>query len=354
LVEKGDGKLNHKIVVGLLITALCLTTFAAVKITPAHAPGNNIWRIPIDFPTLEIAIASGFVVNNDEIHILAGQFEVLSGPITIWQNGLWIIGSPPSLGPTPTINVNGFVITVLGSNVFIWGLNIIDPTGASPALINLAPPSANCLIMNNIITGAAPPNTGILVQGTNNVVTLNTISFCGWCIDVTAPSSGNIVKLNTINVPNNWGIQVSGGVTANNAIYWNNVWTLGPLFEFWDATPGSPPNWFDDTSAPGGPSFTKGNYWGTTVPPPLVPFPIPGPGGNGWFDFFPQPAPIAQIQGDVNVDGRVNIFDIVTVAVSFNEIWCQLGWDPLADPNGDGTIDIFDIVAVAVNFGATY
>jgi len=330
----------------LLITALCLTTFAAVKITPAHAPGNNIWRIPLDFPTLEIAIASGFVVNNDEIHILAGYFEVLSGPITIWQSGLWIIGSPPSLGPAPIINVNGFVITVTGSNVFVWGLNIVDPVGVSPALINLAPPAANCLIMNNIITGAAPPNTGILVQGTNNIVTLNTISTCGICIDVTALSTNNIVKLNTINFPNFIGIQISGGAGPNNAMYWNNIWASP---EFWDLTPGSPPNFFDDTFTPGGPGFSKGNFWAIGPPGP-----IPGPGGNGWFDFFSQLAPISQIQGDVNVDGRVNIFDIVTVAIKFNQIWCQLGWDPRADPNGDGIVDIFDIVQLAVNFGATY
>lgn len=133
--------MKRKTVVGLLVTALFLTTIATVfEIKPVHAPGGTVWVIPgVPFPTLQAAIASPLVLPNDEIHILAGHVEVLIGPITIWQNGLWIIGSPPLLGPMPMINVNGFVITIVGSNVFMWGLNIIDPTGFSPALINLAP-----------------------------------------------------------------------------------------------------------------------------------------------------------------------------------------------------------------------
>lgn len=96
----------------------------------------------------------------------------------------------------------------------------------------------------------------------------------------------------------------------------------------------------------------KGNYWGTTLPPPS--FPIPGPGGNGWWDFFVLPALIAQLKGDVDVNGVVNIFDIVMVAIHFGQVWCTRGWNPRADINGDGQINIFDIVAIAVNFGAHY
>jgi hypothetical protein len=361
LREKGGEKLKHKIVVGLLVTALFLTTLVTIfEIKPVHAPGGSVWIIPVHFPTLQAAIASPLVLPNDEIHILAGHVEMLTGPMTIWQSGLWIIGSPPLLGPMPQIDVAGFVITISGSDVFMWGLNIIDSTGMSPALINLAPPSANCLIMNNTITGMSPGNTGILIQGANNIVTLNTISTCGICINIANPGTNNIIKLNTINLPNYWGIMVGtmmGPPPAgpNNAMYWNNVWTLIPPQEFWDATPGSPPNWFDDTSAPGGPAFMKGNYWGTAPPPPPAPpFPIPGPGMNNWWDFFPQPAPIAQLNGDLDVNGVVNIFDIVLVAIHFGQVWCTRGWDPRADIYGDGQINIFDIVVIALNFGAHY
>ena len=199
--------------------------------------------------------------------------------------------------------------------------------------------------MNNIIQGNAPPNTGILVTGNNNVVTLNTISMCGICIDVQGPSSGNMIKLNTINFPN-IGIQVGFGAGPNNGIYWNNVWASP---EFWDIGPPGPPNFFDDTSLPGGPGFSKGNFWAIGPPGP-----IPGPGGNFWTDFFPQLVPVVQLKGDLNVDGLVDIIDIVIVAARFSSVWCQNGWDPRADVNGDGIVDIFDLVSLAANFGASY
>jgi hypothetical protein len=85
---------------------------------------------------------------------------------------------------------------------------------------------------------------------------------------------------------------------------------------------------------------------------PPTPAPIPGP--NGWLDWFPQPVPNAQLQGDVNVDGRVNILDIVQVAINYGRVWCTLGWDPRADLNGNGTVNIVDIVTIAINFNASY
>jgi hypothetical protein len=339
----------------ILVTILAAVFLASMlRIAPVNAPaGGSVLVVPsIPYPNLAAAVA--LALPNDEIHVAPGWIEILPpGGLTIWQNNLWIIGGPSGLGATPVIDLAGpFSITIAASGVFIWGLNIIDSSGTSSALINLAPPSASCLIMNNIITGLAPPNVGIVVQGTNNIVTLNTISTCGICILVTAPSTTNVVKLNTINLPNFIGIQVSGGPgTVGNSMYWNNIWASP---EFDDATPGTPLNYFDDTSTPGGPSFGEGNWWAFTLPPPYIPFPIPGLGGNGWLDFFPRAGPIAQLQGDANVNGLVDIFDIVLLAKNFGQIWCQLGWDPRADLNGDGLVDIMDIVRVAVNFSAHY
>lgn len=333
----------------LLATALFVASFAAIfKITPANAPpGGVVWTVPGAFPTLEATINSGLVMNNDEIHILPGHMEALTGPLVIPQNNFWIIGPPPGLGPIPMINVNGFGITILGANVFMWGLDIFDPIGISSPILALAPSSVNSLIMNNVITGAAPPNIGIIIAGMNNIVELNTISTCGICIQVLGPASGNSIRLNTINPPLMLGIQVTGmaGAPMPNYMYWNNMFAPP---EFVDTGPPGPPNFFDDTSG-GGPGFNKGNFW-VTMPP--APAPIPGP--NGWLDWFPQPVPMMQLQGDINVDGQVDIFDIVIVATNFSRVWCTLGWDPRADLNGDGIVDIFDIVVIALNFSASY
>lgn len=333
----------------LFVIGLLLSTFTVVSRIPrVYAVA---YTIPVAFPSIAAALASGLLVPGDELYLNPGYVEVLAAPLVI-AIPLSIIGSPPGAGPMPIINVNGFNIVISAPMVLIWGLNIIDPTAISAPLLWLTPLSTNAWVMNNIIQGSWLPNIGILVQGTNNIVTLNTISQCGICIDVAGPiSTGNVIKLNTINLPNNIGIQVDTLAGPNNEIYWNNVWAPS---EFWDLSPGSPPNFFDDISLPGSPDFPMGNYWGSTLPPPLIPFPIPGPGANGWFDGFPQPAAVVRIAGDLDVNGRVDIFDILRMTIIFGRLWAQNGWDPRADVNGDGTINILDVVLVAINYGALY
>lgn len=62
---------------------------------------------------------------------------------------------------------------------------------------------------------------------------------------------------------------------------------------------------------------------------------------------------LAAHPGDVNLDGTVDIFDIVIVAVVFGSTRGDPNWDPNADINCDGVVDIFDIVPVALHFGET-
>jgi hypothetical protein len=54
------------------------------------------------------------------------------------------------------------------------------------------------------------------------------------------------------------------------------------------------------------------------------------------------------IQGDVDNNGIVDIFDIRTVAAFYDTV------NPEYNLTGDSTIDIFDIVVVAANFGYAY
>ena len=59
------------------------------------------------------------------------------------------------------------------------------------------------------------------------------------------------------------------------------------------------------------------------------------------------------ILGDVNGDGVVDIYDVVTVAVAFGSIPGDSNWNPLADLNNDDVVDIYDVVTIARNFGKT-
>lgn len=57
------------------------------------------------------------------------------------------------------------------------------------------------------------------------------------------------------------------------------------------------------------------------------------------------------LEGDLNQDGKVNIFDLVIVGSHFGLTSSDSNWDERADANNDGKIDIFDLVIVGRNFG---
>ena len=62
------------------------------------------------------------------------------------------------------------------------------------------------------------------------------------------------------------------------------------------------------------------------------------------------------IQGDVNNDGTVDIFDLRTVAAYFGVEQGDSAWANASkyDLNGDQMIDVFDLRIIAANFGYTY
>lgn len=72
-------------------------------------------------------------------------------------------------------------------------------------------------------------------------------------------------------------------------------------------------------------------------------------GANTTYTFFP-------IQGDINNDGSVDIFDLRAVAAFYNAKVGDPNWSiaSVYDLNMDGFIDIFDVVIIAVKFGTVY
>jgi hypothetical protein len=56
---------------------------------------------------------------------------------------------------------------------------------------------------------------------------------------------------------------------------------------------------------------------------------------------------------DLNGDHKVNIIDLVGVAIAFGSTPTSSNWNPNADLNRDNAVNIVDIVIVAVNFGRT-
>lgn len=62
---------------------------------------------------------------------------------------------------------------------------------------------------------------------------------------------------------------------------------------------------------------------------------------------------LAGLIGDVNLDGMVNILDLVSVAIAFQATPSSPTWNPHADVDADGLVNILDLTAVAIHFGET-
>jgi len=56
---------------------------------------------------------------------------------------------------------------------------------------------------------------------------------------------------------------------------------------------------------------------------------------------------------DLNEDGHVDILDVAIVASAFGAEEGDPRWDPRADVDGNGLVDIYDLVTMGVHFGET-
>ncbi len=65
---------------------------------------------------------------------------------------------------------------------------------------------------------------------------------------------------------------------------------------------------------------------------------------DGQYTFIP-------LRGDLNGDGKVDIIDIVVVALAFGATPSDPNWNPIADVNQDLAVNILDAVIVAVQIG---
>lgn len=65
----------------------------------------------------------------------------------------------------------------------------------------------------------------------------------------------------------------------------------------------------------------------------------------------PELAPPA-CPGDVNRDGTVDLFDLVAIALVYDQ--GHVASDQRTDINGDGTVNLIDLVLVARSFGTSY
>jgi len=170
-----------------------------------------------------------------------------------------------------------------------------------------------------------------------------------------AASSSNFISKNNIRGHNRYGIGLQGSM--GNLIYHNNFIDNAVQAYVYDSSFSS---W--DNGYPSG-----GNYWNDYSDVDMY----CGPnqdilGSDGIWDHryvidannqdkYPLVWCVPFVEGDINRDGIVDIFDIVIVAADFGRpIDPPLPIsDPRADVNRDGIVDVFDLVIVAADFGKT-
>jgi len=57
------------------------------------------------------------------------------------------------------------------------------------------------------------------------------------------------------------------------------------------------------------------------------------------------------IPGDISGNGKVDLSDLVTLALSYGSMPGQPKWKPTADLSGNGKVDLADLVILATHYG---
>jgi hypothetical protein len=74
--------------------------------------------------------------------------------------------------------------------------------------------------------------------------------------------------------------------------------------------------------------------------------PIPHNVANGYFK-----TDTGTIAGDINADGKVDIYDAILLANAYASKPGDPNWNPNADINKDNIVDIYDAIVLANNYG---
>ena len=190
---------------------------------------------------------------------------------------------------------------------------------------------------------------GLELMGTrNSKIENNNIANSEYGIAVASSSNNNIVGNNIIT--NSYGIWLWGW-SSNNSIYHNNFINNGNQVHLW---PIEMPNNSWDNGYPSG-----GNYWSDYEEryPNAEEIDDSGIWNTTYvvdanhYDHYPFMNPWRPLLGDVNGDDTIDILDLVEAAGAFGAVPGSWAWKSWADVYPDGRINIFDLVMIALRFG---
>ena len=278
--------------------------------------------------------------------------------------GLLLAFTSNSTIENATIVDNGIGIHVMGSDAnTITSSNITDNNSG----VNIYLSSLNNITKNTITNNGI--SMGVLIMGWGTLWQSKSIPCEDNSINSNIMLNGGIFLSNKgvtrTSVTNNFIMKGSIGISldwgaSNNTIYHNNfIDNVKQVTVNNDR--GNCTNIWDDGYPSGG------NYWsdynGTDVFSGVYQNEI-GSDGIGDVpyiidkindDNFPLVRPIVLLPGDVNLDGIVDIFDLILGVAAYQSTPGEPNWNPFADlaPKYE-QIDLFDLVTIAYHYGESW
>ena len=262
----------------------------------------------------------------------AGYTLIHDNEITDNWRAIHLIASSPNVSVCRNnVTYNDFGIRVLGggSNYLSVSGNYIANNlgGYGVAVTGIGGESNYALISGNVIVNNID---GVaLGQGSSyNTVVQNNISGNEYGIGMQDSAQNSIRNNNIVN--NTYQVSITSG-SVNG---WNGSYAVGG-------------NYWSDYS---GLDKFSGPYQNVTGSDGIGDTPYVIDANNR--DNYPLINPWSQLlQGDINDDGTVDIFDAILLANAFNTVPGMPNWNPNADFNTDEVVDIFDAIILANNFG---
>ncbi len=216
----------------------------------------------------------------------------------------------------------------------------------------------NCEIRNYV--------NGIwLSYGINDLIENNKLIYNKYYALYLNRGSNNLVINNTISHTNNY-VGLQPYISDNNTFMYNTishhdkgVWLVGHGNNFSYNNIHSNKNW--NFMVPGAYNVSaEYNWWGTASKTEIDSkiYDCTDNSQLGCVDFIPylcEQYPASKtapcLDGDVNWDCQVDIFDLAAVGLAYGSRPGDEHWDENADMTGDGKVNIFDLATVGLNYG---
>lgn len=346
----------------LLVTGMLISAFS-VRLVNAE---STTLIVPDDYSTIQEAIDNAH--SGDTIYVKNGIYYE---NLVVNKQNLTLTGENRNI---TVIHGSHFAVSLQADNITVTGFRVMNGTIG----VQMSPWTHGHLISDTILTNndvgisghydvynitissnkiAMNNFAGIHMVFHNSVISDNLISnngkgdFIGLTAGIlvgagvnneTISSNDNMIIRNTIEANYN-GILItsySEGNIFHHNTFWNNTRQI--LLSSSNATVKE--NFWSDYTGEDKNGDGIGDTAYVITDDVEDSFPLMSP-----FSYWINP-----IDGDVNKNMKVDIFDVAVIAKAFGSYPGHERWNPVTDINQDSKVDIKDIALTASNFGKTY